>query len=170
LGVAAICVFADRNIELAVGAEVDGAAVVVGRAGEVLEIDHHVLAAGHRHVAVRREAADAVVNRRRRGRVVDVHELIRLKGRVEGDAEQAALAVGVDRDRRERRRQQRSGRRDDPKRSPLLADEQPSVRRKGHRRRPQEAVRDHRLGEAAGQRRRRGWNGGQQNQTQDCST
>ena len=64
LRVRAVRVVADGDVELAVGAEVDRAAVVVRRAREVLELEDHDLAARHRDVAVRGEAADAVVDRR----------------------------------------------------------------------------------------------------------
>ena len=63
LRVGAVRVLADGDVELAVGAEVDRAAVVVGRAAEVVELEQFRLAAGHRHVAVGGEAADAVVDR-----------------------------------------------------------------------------------------------------------
>ena len=53
-----------RDVELAVGAEVDGAAVVVGGAAEVVQVEEDRLAAGHRDVAVGGEAADPVVDGR----------------------------------------------------------------------------------------------------------
>ena len=91
LRVRPVRVLADGDEELAVGAEVERAAVVVRGAREVLELEDHDLAAGSGHVAHRGEPADAVVNRGRRGRVVDVHEVVDGEVRVERNAEQAAL-------------------------------------------------------------------------------
>src|SRR5687768_14781180 len=99
-------VLADGDVELPVFAEVNRAAVVVRR-GEGLEIHQYDLAAGQGDVAVRGEAADAVVDGARGGRVVDVDVLIAEKVGIEGDAEEAALAGGVDGDGDERRGQQR---------------------------------------------------------------
>ena len=74
LRVGAVGVLADRRVELPVGAEGERAAVVVRGAAEVVEIEDHDLAAGLGDVAVRGEAADAIVNSRRGRRVIDIHE------------------------------------------------------------------------------------------------
>ena len=92
LGVRAVGVLADGDVELAVGAEVHGAAVVVGGDEQRVEVEEDDLAPGRRHVAVRGEAAHPVVDGRRGGRVVDVDELVGREVGIEGDAQQAALA------------------------------------------------------------------------------
>src|SRR5204862_3367265 len=72
LGVGAVGVLADGDVELVVGAEVHGAAVVVGGAAEVVQVHQHRLAARDGGVAGavdvgvgvgvdRGEAADPVV-------------------------------------------------------------------------------------------------------------
>ena len=132
LRVGAVGVLADRGVELAVGAEGERAAVVVGGAAEVVELEDDDFAAGHRDVAVGGEAADAVVDGRRRRRVVDVDEVVRRKVRVEGDAEQAALARGVDGEGENGVGEQRAVL-DHAQAAALLADEQPAVGRELHR-------------------------------------
>ena len=126
LGVGAVGVLADGDVELAVGAEVQGAAVVVGGAAEVVEVEEDGLAAGHGHVAVGGEAADAVVDGGRGGGVVDVDEVVGREVGVEGHAQQAPFAGRVDGHGQERRRQQRAVL-DDPQLPALLADEQAAV-------------------------------------------
>ena len=83
-----------RDVQLAVGPEVQRAAVVVGRTAEVVQIEEDRLAARHRDVAVRRESADAVVDGGCSGRVVDVDVVIGREVGIEGESEQAALARG----------------------------------------------------------------------------
>ena len=68
-------VVADGDVELAVGTEVEGAAVMQRRR-QVVELEQHHFAAGHGHVAGGGEAADAVVHRAAaagRDGVVDIH-------------------------------------------------------------------------------------------------
>ena len=130
LGVGRHRVLADRDVQLAVGAEVNGAAIVIGGA-ERFQVEQNNLAAGDRDIPIGGEPADAVVDVRRGGGVVDVHESIDRESRIERDAEQTPLACGADRQRHERRRQQRSVL-DDAQRSALLADEQPAIGRKRH--------------------------------------
>jgi hypothetical protein len=54
-------VLADGDVQLAVGAEVQPAAVVIRRAAQRVEVHQHLLAARRGDVAVGGEAADAVV-------------------------------------------------------------------------------------------------------------
>ena len=82
----ALRVLADGDVELAVGAEVHRAAVVYGRAAEVVQTEDESLAVWNGRVAVGRQAADAVVARRRQNCVVDVYEAVVREVRVEGDA------------------------------------------------------------------------------------
>ena len=126
---------------------------MIGRAAQVVEVEDDDLAAGHGDVAVGGEAADAIVNGGRRRRVVDVDELVGREVRIEGDAEQAALADGVDGECKKRRRQQRAVL-DDAQPAALLGDEEAAVGRELHRGRTRQAARDERFGEPVGHRRR----------------
>jgi hypothetical protein len=128
---------------------VDGAAVVVRRGREVVEVEDRHLAPRDCDVARGGEAADPVMQCRRRGGVVDVDVAVRGERRVECDAEQAALAAGVDRDGQERLREQRAVL-DHPETTALLGDEQSPVGSERHRRRRGEAGRDRSLGEPVG--------------------
>ncbi len=96
LRVGAVRVVADGDVELAVRPEVDRAAVVVGRAREVVEVeeDPSLPATATSPLAVKR--LTRLWTGERRSRVVDVDEVVDGEVRVEGDAEQAALAGGVD--------------------------------------------------------------------------
>ncbi len=132
LGVVAIRVLADRDVQLAVWSEMHRAAVVVGGSAQVVEVHQHDLAAGRGDVAVGGEAADAVVNRRGSRRVVHVHEAIRREIRIERDAQKAALSARIDGDGQERGRQQRAIL-DDTQLPALLAHEQAAIRSERHR-------------------------------------
>ena len=92
----------------------------------------HNFAAGHRYVAVRGKAADAIVDGRAGGGVVDVDETVGLEVRVEGDPEQPAFPRGIHRDREERRGEQRPVL-DHAQLAALLADEETTVRSELHR-------------------------------------
>ena len=88
------CRFPDGRVQLPVKAEVQRSAIVVVRV-QVIEVEEHQLAASHCDIAVGGEPADTIVNARRLCRVVDVNELVGGEIRVECDAEQAALPIGV---------------------------------------------------------------------------
>ena len=152
---AAVRVVAHGDVQLAVGPEVNRAAVVVGRGRQGIELEDHRLAAGGRDVAGGGEAADAVVRRRAGHRVVDVDERVAGEGRVEGDPDQAPLAGGIHRQREERRGQQRPVL-DDAHAPRLLADEDAAVGRDRHRGRAGDAAGDEHLGKAG---RKRGGGG-----------
>ena len=155
LGVGADGVVADGDVELAVLSKVDRAAVVVRGAAQRLhvQIDEDDLAPGSRDVAAGGEPADAVVNVRAGRGVVDVYVLVAVERRIERDAEDSALADGVDRQREKRLVQQRAVL-DDADLPGLEAHEQPAVRRKRHRGRIGQAADDQALREAGRQRRR----------------
>ena len=125
---------------------------MIRRAAEIVEFEDHNLAAGLGDVAVRGEAADAIVNSRRGRSVIGIHKVIHRERRVEGHAEEAALARRVDGYRQERRRQQRTVL-DHAQASALLAHEQAPVRRKLHGRWTCEAAGHLRLGESGRQGR-----------------
>ena len=148
LRVAAVGVFADADVQLAVGAEVQRTAVMIGGARQRIQVEQIDLAARHGHVAVGGEATDAVVRHRCRGRVIDVDEMIGRKGGVERNADQAALAGGIDGQADERRRQKMAGIVDHAQAAALLGHEDPSVGRQLHRRRSIQAGSEHRLAEA----------------------
>ena len=119
-------VVAMRRIQHSINAEVHGAAVVIGRAAQVVELEEDELTARDGHVAVGREAADAVVNRWRGGRVEHIHELVRGEVRIERHAQEPALAGRIDGQADEGRREQRSVL-DDAQLPALLRHEQPPV-------------------------------------------
>jgi hypothetical protein len=87
LRVRAVRIVADGDVQLAVGSEVDCAAVVIRGAAQIVELEQNRFAAGNRDIAVCGETAQAIVNRRRRRRVVHVYEVVRREVRVERDAE-----------------------------------------------------------------------------------
>ena len=51
------------DVELAVRSKVDRAAVVIGRAAQIIELENNRLAARNGDVAIRGETADAIVGR-----------------------------------------------------------------------------------------------------------
>jgi hypothetical protein len=147
--VRAVRIFADGDIQLPIRAEVQRAAIMIRGAAEVIQPQDERLAAGDRGVTFGREPAHAVVPRGRADGVINVNEAVRAEVRIERDAEQAALAHGIDADRDERCRQQDTVL-DDAKLTILLADEDPAIRREGHGCRAGDPARDKRLGEPRG--------------------
>src|SRR6185312_8991308 len=95
LRVGAVGILADGDVELPVGPEVDGTAVVVGGRAEGIQIQQDDLAAGHGDVAVGGEPADAVVGRGAGHRVIEIDVVVDREGRVERHAEQPAFAGRV---------------------------------------------------------------------------
>ena len=148
LGVAAVGVLADAHVQLAVQAEMQAAAVVVGGSRQGIEIEQIHLAARHRQVAVGGEAADAVMHHRRRGRVININEVVGGEGRVQSDADQAALPRGIDRHGDERRGQEVAGVVDYPQAAALLGHKDPPVRRRFHGGRAGQPRAERHLGEA----------------------
>ena len=61
LGHSALGVLADSDVQLAVGTEVDGSAIVDELGPEIREVDQHHLATGDRDVAGRGEPAHSIV-------------------------------------------------------------------------------------------------------------
>lgn len=163
LRVGAIVVVTDGHEELASFAEVYGAAVVVGGAAQVVEPEDEPRAACDGPVAVRGNANHPVVCRvggRRLPRVVEVDVVIIGEGRVEGDAQQAALARGVYLARDIYERRQGPVRLQHPKHAALFGHEEPALWRKVHRRRVREAADDPRVCETVRDGRgtaRRAW-------------
>ena len=72
----------------------NGAAVMIAGT-QVFEVDQDDFASRHGYIAIRGETADAIVNRRRGGRVVEINELVRAEIRIEGYAQESAFAGGV---------------------------------------------------------------------------
>jgi hypothetical protein len=108
----------------------DGAAVVVGRGTEIIELENNHLTASLRDVGVRDvrgKTADAIVDRGCRDSIVDVNKSVVGKVRIEGDPQQAALARRCGCYREKGSRQQCSIL-DDPQLPRLQADEEPAVR------------------------------------------
>src|SRR6185436_11121567 len=65
LGVGGVGVLSHGDVELAVRTEMEGAAVVVGGARQIIEFEDNRFAAGQGHVPAGEEAADAVMAGRR---------------------------------------------------------------------------------------------------------
>jgi len=127
-------------------------ATVVVRGTERGQIEPHDFAARHGDVAAGREPGDPVVNGWRGGRVVQIDEAVEGEHRIEGDADQPSFADGTDR-QRDKRCGQYGAVLDHADDSALLRDEDPSVRRHGHRRRFDEAAGNDRFAEALTQSR-----------------
>src|SRR6266496_2136478 len=82
LRVCAVGVFPYADVELAVPAEMDGAAIVVGGRAEVVEFQDNGLAARCRGIARRGKPADPVVGRWRRNRIIKVDVVVRGEVRI----------------------------------------------------------------------------------------
>ncbi len=109
LGVRAVLVVADRDVELAVGTEVDGTAVVLIETRQRVDVEQHGFRRRRCGVADDGKAAHAVVCDGRGGRVIEVDVPVGRERRVERDAVETALPVAVDRKCDHRRREQHSG-------------------------------------------------------------
>ena len=170
LRVPRVRVVPDCDVKLSVRSEVQRAPVVVARSGKIVQVQEDHLAARHRHVAVGREAAQPVVNRRGGCRVIDVNVLVLREVGVEGDSEQPPLSARIHGHRQKRGRQQDAVL-DHPKLAALLAHEHAPVRRQRHRCGAREARRE-RLGETGRQRRapRQGGDGQEQGCGEDPSS
>jgi hypothetical protein len=139
----------EADVEVAVGAEGDHAAVVV--AVEHRLAQHHEAAGRIGHVGVGRRDGEAAHDRRREREARVGHEDLPVarERRMEREAEQAQFAAEADdahrREVEERRRQQRAVL-DDADATGLLRDEEPLgvAGRRGHERRAHESAR-HRL-------------------------
>ena len=96
-GAVAGLVIADREIQLAVGPKMNGAAHVPagGRGRKGGKIDQRDPGGGAGHVPVGGHPDEAVVNRGRLGRVVEVDVSVGGEARIDADAEQAALVLGI---------------------------------------------------------------------------
>ena len=155
-------VVAGVGVEHAVEAEVDGAAVVVGGAAEVVPVEDRGFVGEDRLLGVGvvdGEAAELVVLAGGPGSgagvgvgVVEVDVMVGAEVGIEGDAEQPALARGVDIEV-ERGPGGAVGV-DELDVAALFEDEQPAVGREIHRRRRGQAAGHQRLRESAGQRGR----------------
>lgn len=132
LSVAAVRVVAVGRVEFAVQSKMQSTAVVIRGAAQVVEVEqHHFTHARVDDIAIGSKSADPVVNRRRRRGVVDVDELVAREVRIEGKAEQLALAGRIDAECQKRRRQQHTVL-DHAQLTTLLCHEQPAIRRKIH--------------------------------------
>src|SRR6266487_4688454 len=130
--VCAVGVFPYANVELAVRAEMGGAAIVVGGRAKVVEFQDNGFAARCRSVAGRGKPADPIVDWRRRNGVINVEVVIGGEVRIERDPKKAAFAGGIDSEGHEWRAEQHAVF-DHAQLATLLADKKPSIRRKRHR-------------------------------------
>jgi hypothetical protein len=128
------------------------AAIVVGSGRQRIQVQDHPRAARPRHVTVGGEPGDSIVRRRARDRVVDIDEVIGRERRMQGNPEQAALAVRIDVQPDEWRGEQLSVA-NDANCPLLLGDELTSVQRYGDRGWSAEARHDLLVDEARQQRR-----------------
>src|SRR5207247_1828522 len=86
-------VIAVGRIEFSIHAEVQCAAIVVGRAAQVVEVEEYDFTHGRvSNISVCREATDAIVNGWRGRRIEQIHKLIGEEVGIEGDAQEPTLA------------------------------------------------------------------------------
>ena len=151
LRMAAGGVLAVSGIEHPVRAEVHGAAVVVGRAAQVVEVeDDNFSLRRVCDIPVGFEAADAIVDGRRRGGVIHVHVLVGREVRIEGHTQEATFPGGIHRHADEWRRKERSVL-DDAQLPGLIGHKEPAIGRKLHgRRRRGQAVHEQHILEPGG--------------------
>ena len=64
LRICAVGILAHGDVQLAIRSKMDCAAIVIRGARQIVELENDHFAAGHGHVAIRGEAADAIVPRR----------------------------------------------------------------------------------------------------------
>lgn len=128
---------------------------MVCRSRQIIQLKDDFLATSHGDIACCPEAADAVVDGRRRRRVVDVDVLRRAcrKVRSKGEAKQTTFTQSADGDGEEGCGEQLSIF-DDTELTVLLTDEQAAVGCEGHRGRIREATSDQCFCKATRQRRR----------------
>ena len=131
--VCAVGVLPYADVELAVWAEMDRAAIVVGGGAEVVEIQDNDFAARCSGIAGRGKPANSVVNWRRRNRIINVEVMIGGEIRIERDSEKAAFAGGIDRKADEWCAEQHTVF-DHAQLPTLLTDKKPSIWGERHRR------------------------------------
>jgi hypothetical protein len=128
-------VLSHRNVELAVRSKVNRAAVVISGT-QIIQVNNHHLAPGFRDVGVshtRGETADAIVDRCCRNRVINIDKPVGGKIWIECDSQKSTLTRSGGGNRGKRSRQE-SSIADNAQCSALLADKEPAVGGKGHRR------------------------------------
>lgn len=131
LGIGADLVITHANVQLAVGSEMDAAAVVASVGAQGVDVQQVDLAAGNRSNSISREPAYPIVGGRAGNRVINVNILVRREIRIDRDAQQSAL-VGRINVQAEKRRVQEMAIFEDPQLASLLGHEQAAVGREGH--------------------------------------
>ena len=114
----------------------DRAAIVIGGAAQIIQVEDSHLAPCLRDVGIRDargKTADAIMGRWRRGGVINVNKPVGGKIRIESDAQKSTLAECGGGDRGKRSREQGSAA-DHAQGSCLLADKEPAIRGERHRR------------------------------------
>jgi hypothetical protein len=92
VGTCAVGSVAVGRVEVSIHAKVQGAAIVVGRAAQVVEVEEHDFHHGRvSDISVCREAADSIVDGRRGGRVKHIHVLIAEEVGIERHTQKSAL-------------------------------------------------------------------------------
>ncbi len=79
------------NVELAVRAKVDRAAVVIGRASQIFKLENNGFTPSSGHVAVGGETANAIMGSR--DSVIDIDKLVGGKIWIESHSQESPLAV-----------------------------------------------------------------------------
>src|SRR5438105_826351 len=96
LRVSAVGVLPDADVELAIRAEMECAAIVIGGRSKIVEFQDNSLAARCRSVARCRKSADPVVDWRRSNGIIKVEVVIGGEVWIERDPKQAAFAGRID--------------------------------------------------------------------------
>ena len=130
LGVGRDIVLPDPDVKFSVGTKCQTAPVVPAGFPQSGQVQQRHLAARFRDIPIGREAAQAVVNRRRQGGVIEIHEMVRVEVGIELDADESAFLIGVNGQGHERVGQQHAAL-DHPHSAPLFAHKNPAVRRHG---------------------------------------
>src|ERR1041384_4632006 len=94
-------VFSDCDVQLSIRCKMDRAAIVIRRRREIVEFENNHFAVWNYDVAIRSEAADAIVSRCARDGVVEIKEIVICEVWIESDSEQPAFTIRIDIQRHE---------------------------------------------------------------------
>src|SRR5215204_2024648 len=109
----------------------DGAAVVVCGAAEIVQFENDHFTSSHDDIAVRGKTIDTIVSRRGGNGVIEIEKVVAGKVWIESDTKQTAFATRIDIQRDERRRQKDTIL-NHAQAAALLANEDAAVRRDLH--------------------------------------
>src|SRR5690606_2730061 len=127
-------VVTNSNIQFAVQPEMNSPAVMICGTRQIIETQHQNFTVGSRHIAISGKAANPIMAWRGRYCVIDVHKLVNLEIRIDGDTKQTAFPC-----RHHGNLQERLGEQyailNNPDRPGLLTNENAAIRQKRHGRR-----------------------------------